>query len=492
MEIVPSSVLALLAVAMMTVKGPYRGLWIFIATTPFGAAAAFNMPALGGASILAADLAAVSIFALVALLPGGLRQIAGSMRVGQPGFWLLLLSVFCVVATLFFPRLFQGQTEVFSLTRDIGRHGIIEVPLRPSTGNLTQLFRLMLGVATFYALATVFRMRPDARMVVHAVAVATVINIALGWIDVLSHAVGLPDLLTILRSANYSMLDGAYMAGLKRMVGGFPEASSYGYYGLGLFAFWLQYWLSGPRSRWVTALMVLSAVAVVRSTSSASYVALIAYLVTVAMFGIWRNLNGRIERRALAIGMTAALAAWGVLLLFLATYATVQPVRQFFDDVLFNKMSSSSGIERMSWNAQAFKNFVDTYAMGAGLGAVRASSWLMATLASIGVIGTFLFGMFILSVMTGPAGRGARREPPSAAVRASRSACLAFLISALLTGATPDMGVIFFAFCGLAAGLNRGAILSRRNGAELPYSGHAALRNNRLSNAALSPALDLK
>ena len=46
-------------------KGPYRGLWIFFAVTPLGAAAAFNLPALGGASILISDLAALTLLGLV-------------------------------------------------------------------------------------------------------------------------------------------------------------------------------------------------------------------------------------------------------------------------------------------------------------------------------------------------------------------------------------------------------------------------------------------
>ena len=45
MQIVPSTLLALLLVVMLMKQGPLRGLHWFFIMSPFGAAAAFNMPA---------------------------------------------------------------------------------------------------------------------------------------------------------------------------------------------------------------------------------------------------------------------------------------------------------------------------------------------------------------------------------------------------------------------------------------------------------------
>jgi hypothetical protein len=47
-------------------------------------------------------------------------------------------------------------------------------------------------------------------------------------------------------------------------------------------------------------------------------------------------------------------------------------------------------------------------------------------------------------------------------VTALQAGCLAMLLSALLTHATPDLGLFFFALAGLAAGLSRGATLESR------------------------------
>lgn len=399
MQIVLSSVLALVVIIALTFRGPYKGLWLFMAVTPLGAAAAINLPAVGGASILVTDLIALTMFALVVIHRQGLALMAGTMRYGQPGFWMMMLFIYATFATLMFPSIFAGQTEVFSLSRSANETGIISIPLRPSSGNLTQLFRLGLGVAIFFAVATVFRVRPDGKTVVFALAVATGVNAALGWLDVATYAVGAEALLEPIRSANYAILYDVRMAGLKRMIGGFPEASAFGYFSLGLFAFWFQYWLDTPRSKLVVLMVVIAAIAVLRSTSSASYVAMLAYLVTAGLIWIGATFGRETERRSVVIAISAILVAWLGAIAIFASYEYVGSVQAFLDRALFNKLDGASGVERLSWNAQAFTNFVDTNFMGAGLGSVRASSWLMATLASLGAIGTGLFFALIVSVL---------------------------------------------------------------------------------------------
>ncbi|WP_163850756.1 hypothetical protein [Pseudooceanicola aestuarii] len=467
MEIVASSFLALLVVAALLVKGPFRGLWVFLATTPLGAAAAVNLPAAGGASILVADVTALAMCGLVLLHPGGVRMMAGTMRHGQPGYWMLLLLLWSVAATLLFPTVFRGQTEVFAIARRANETGIVTVPLRPGTGNLTQLFRMILGAATFLALATVFRLRPEAATVQRAIAAATGINVALGWLDVGAAAAGLSGLLEPLRSANYAILSEVRMAGLKRMIGGFPEASAFGYYAIGLFAFWLQFWIGTPGSRMARWMLVLSGIAVLRSTSSAAYVALAAFLVTFGLVTLVLRLRARVARRGAAIAVAALLTGWLALLGLFAAYELVQPVQAFLDRALFNKLAGASGVERMSWNAQAWHNFVDTLGLGAGLGSVRASSWGVAVLASLGVVGAVLYLRLLAGVLTGPVEQGG--DPQRAVVvRSLRAACLALLLSAMLTQATPDLGLAFFAFAGLAAGLTRGGVTHGAPGRATP------------------------
>ncbi len=453
MEIVPTSILALLALVVIFANPPNRGLWAFMLLTPFGAAAAFNLPAVGGASVGVMDIGAIAIFSVTLLGRDGISRIAGSARINRPGFYLILLALFAILSALVFPRLFAGSTEVFAIARDDSQSRIQLVPLKATAGNLTQLFRFALNVLTFLAVATTFRLRPDPHYVVVAMITATVIHVALGVVGVLTVLAGFSELLDPIRTANYTMLTDVRIGGLVRMVGGFPEASAFGYYSLGLFGFWLQYWIM-TRHKIALLMVALSLAVLALSTSSASYVATLAFLVIGGVVAVLHGLKARISRNMMSLAVVGALVVFTVALLLFAGYQLVDPISQYFDEILFNKIQSSSGVERSSWNAQAWQNFRDTWGLGAGLGSVRASNWLLASLASIGLIGTALYLAFLVSVMRLPA----RSENLSrdACISGLKSGCLAMLISAMLTSATPDLGIFFFALAGLATGLSRG------------------------------------
>ena len=459
MEFVASSAFAFLLLAALLATGPQRGLWLFFVATPFGAAAAFNLPAAGNASVLVADLAARAFFVLVALRRDGLNMIAGSMRWGQPGFWLLLYAVFAIFATILFPIIFRGQTEVFAISRAISGKNVIMVPLQPTAGNLTQLVRLVLGVSVFFALATIFRRAPDPRPIVIALAVAALGNALLGWIDVTAWAIGLDAILDPVRTANYALHDNVRMAGLKRMIGGFPEASSFGYFAIGVFAFWLQYWLLRPKSRMATIIMLITLIAVLRSTSSAAYVSFAVLIPCIACIGVLRNLRTRVPVAGFAVATTFFIVGWMFIIALVSAYQLLEPVQAFFERALFGKLEGVSGVERSSWNAQAFVNFVETWGFGTGLGSSRASSWVFATLSSVGAVGTLLIGLFLVSLFSLPRGDNLH-DDTSVVLRSLKVACFAWLMSAMLTQPTPDLGLAFFACAGLAAGLSRGTNLA--------------------------------
>jgi uncharacterized membrane protein YjjP (DUF1212 family) len=105
------------------------------------------------------------------------------MRPNQPGYYLALTFFLCVISVIFFPRIFAGSLEVFSIARVDGQVGIVSKPLRPTNGNITQLFRFFLAVLTFFAMATLAREGNSARPVVIALIVATLMHALLGALD---------------------------------------------------------------------------------------------------------------------------------------------------------------------------------------------------------------------------------------------------------------------------------------------------------------------
>lgn len=455
MEIVPSSFFALIVASGILLLGPQRGLWLYLAVTPLGMAAAFNLPAVGGTSIIVADFAMLALAASFCARPEAVPALLGSMRPFQPGFFLFVLLVWCAISAVLLPRIFAGQTDVFGIARIQGQIGIVSTPLAPGGGNLSQLLRLLLSTLSFFVLATLFRLGPNPRPVVLAMAGAAVVHVLLGWADVLTYQAGASELLGPIRTANYALADKQVLAGVRRMIGGFPEASAFGYYTIGLFGFWLQYWLGGRRSPLSFWLMIALMVAMLRSTSSSAYVALVVLLVLVAFI----NRSGKdlmISRRGARL-----LAILTVLLPIMAiglvvAYQTSLGVSSYFDRLLFSKLDSNSGVERMSWNTQAFTNFVDTHLLGAGLGSVRASNWLLTTLGNVGIVGFLCFVAFLVSVARAPEGeKGTER---ARVIKALKIGCLALFCRAMVVKATPNLELIFFSMAGIAVGLSRGAL----------------------------------
>src|SRR5215213_4830582 len=115
------------------------------------------------------------------------------------------------------------------------------------------------------------------------------------------------------------------------------------------------------------------------------------------------------------------------------------------------QQGDDSGRERMRWNAQALKNFTDTYGFGAGAGSGYGSGFPGVVLGNLGIVGTLAFGGFFTAVLAGRRDRW--KEPyPAACQRAARWACFTLLVGASAAATILDLGLLFFVFAGLACG----------------------------------------
>jgi hypothetical protein len=158
---------------------------------------------------------------------------------------------------------------------------------------------------------------------------------------------------------------------------------------------------------------------------------------------------GPVPRNTMTFVLAVPFLAVGVLLALQLSEPTWAAVTDMVDKILFNKLGSDSGVERMRWNQQAMVNFIDTDGFGAGVGSVRASSLPIAVLSNIGVIGAITYGVFICGIFVS----GARRwSTPfeSACQSASRWVCFTLLSCALVAGGGVDLGLQFCLFAGLA------------------------------------------
>ena len=453
MEIVTSTFIVLAALLATLWFGPLRGLFMLGVIAPFGMMAAFNLPAVGGMSIIGTDLTLLVLVCMLALQPSGTRLMASALLTNRIGLRLFAFYLCAIIITLFAPRLFAGETEVFSIARTANSLGIVSRPLLPSNGNLSQLLRMSLSILAFALAFGVLYLRPDARLVLRTIVAATVVHVGLGVIDILTQATGLSYLLDPIRTANYALTLGQQMAGLNRVIGGFPEASSYGYFTMGLFGFWLRFWYADKSGApWVSFFLGAVVLIWLRGTSSSAYVAggllLVVFAVTVSSL----SRVGETRRRTASIlflGLAALPVGAAIIVLL---YQIAPSFTDFIDRSLLNKIGSDSGQERMSWNIQALRNLVDTWGLGAGLGSVRASNWFIASLATTGLIGTglyvwFLVGVFSLKVPS------TKSDSTSHIISALKWGCFGFLCRGLVVQASPNLQIIFFLFAGMAVGL---------------------------------------
>jgi hypothetical protein len=432
-------------------KGPPLDVWAYLVSLLFGAAAGVILERLGSMNMLPAHIM-LGFFALgMVARRGSLARGLGSLAPGRAGFWFVLTVAYGAVATIFMPRLFAGATEVFTVARGDSGPGLLRVPLGPVSGNVTQMVYIVGDLVCLMACTGVASTRSGLEQLCRATLFCGLLNLLFAVLDYATFATGTADLLAFMRNATYRMLDDVEIVGFKRIVGSFPEASTFAYATLGFFAFSCRLALAGVHSRVAGSIAALSLLALLLSTSTTAYVG-----VTICAALLYGQTAARFFARGATLGCVAfvfaAPVAVACVVLGAALYEPVWSVTQeLLGKTVFQKAASSSAIERGMWNVQALVNFRETAYLGAGVGSVRASSVLAAVPASVGVPGSLVYAAFLYGVLLNPFSRAmASREK---AIRsAARSACFAQFLAGVFAGTFIDLGLPFFVFAAIATG----------------------------------------
>jgi hypothetical protein len=419
--------------------------YAFFGSTLLGAAAAVILTSLGGTTIQPAHL--LLGFLSVRLLSDREIRFRALQVVspGSPGFWLLVTVAYSTLTAYLMPRLFQGQTLAYAVRAQGGENYLS--PLGPSTSNLTQSIYFIGDCVCFLVLAGFGATEVGRRCLGRAALMCVVLNLAFGLLDLVTFATNTSELMSFIRNSTYSILSDTESAGFKRIVGSFVEASSFGYWTLGYFAFAITLWLHGVGGRLTLSLGILSFVALLFSTSTTAYVGLAGYMMVQFTIVFFNFLFGRIRREMLIFMICTPFVFVFVAIAICLNDASYAYFSELLNQFVLNKMSTSSGVERSRWNDQAIQNFVDTFGFGAGNGSVRASSFPVAVLGSLGVLGAAGYAMFLLSIWFGK--KNPRPSGVPAMQIAARSACLAWLIAASASAGFIDLGLPFFAFAAL-------------------------------------------
>ena len=439
----------------------------------FGAAAAVNLPALGGASITPANLFLVFYLLRLISMRGGVSLLLAEFAPRRPLFPFLLLAVWTFGSAFLLPRLFDGSISVFSLSRAPSNDGDL-APLHPTSGNLSQAVYAAGGFLAACATAAYARRPGSAAAILSGLVLVTTLHLVFAMLDLITSATHTGYILDVIHTAGYAFLTDDELGGLKRISGSFSEASSFAMFSLTLLAVNFTLFVADIRTRFTGPASLLLTGFVALATSSAGYVGLGVFYAAFLAFAL---VDALVRRRKRAIAIAFGVICGTVLLasavvLFAPGVASV--AQTVFDDSLLKKAASDSAVERGTWNTQAWQIMFNTYGLGAGIGATRASNYALVLLSNLGLIGAALFAALLVRLTasrTAPHFTGQDR----AVVWAARIGMLTALVPNLLVGTVFDLGPLFYCLAGIAAAgvAERGLAFSPRHERSLILPGPA-------------------
>lgn len=423
---------------------------VVLLSTAFGATAAAEVVLLGGAPLTPLMFVLPFLFWHVVRIVGW-RALVAQCSLWRPGGWLLLFFLWSAFTAVVMPRVFAGDTMVFTTNRQEGL-GVLLVPLQPNSTNITQSVYLGTSVLVFVAVAALVRARVSASGVVFTGLFAVgALNIA-GAILQLAEAYGGVNLgLSLLRNANYAITEGQMVGRLVRIHGFFVETSSFSGFSVPLFAAFMVCWVRGYRTRVAAPLALVTLVLLCLTTSTTAYVSLaLVVSILAAGWSLGRLVNEG-ETRFGSASLVLLLGVSGLCLVLLLKPALADQAARLVQEMVFNKLDSDSGRERSDWTARAWANFIDTYGLGAGAGSSRGSSWPVVVMGNVGLPGAALMTGFLMMVMW-PLPSGASEELRTQAL-AAQAALAGVLACAVVSGTMIDLGPAAYLYPALAAGL---------------------------------------
>lgn len=438
-------------------KDPAFGYTFLICSMLLGSAAAMLVPGLG--TIQPSHLLLGFIFLLMLKTPSILSGSKGVVKFPSAGFWLACTCLYGVASAFFFSRFFAGQVEINAVSTPEYFEDYFKFPLKPTNGNITQAVYFVGDMVCFILFYNFANARDGKANLVKSFLIYGTLNIAFAFIDLTTSSLNMSWLLEFIRNATYIVYADSAVGDLKRIIGSFSEASAFASATLGITIFSTRLWLGGVKPKWSATVAAMSIVLLLLSTSSTAYVALAPSLAIIFVGSIIRSFTGRASSQdATFIIMTPFVVATLVLLVFLYPSLRVA-IGDYMNNVLYAKSLSSSGIDRARLNQDALEAFWATAGIGAGLGSIRTSSFVLAALSNIGLIGSFFYAAF-LAVMTfraHPKDSGDERHARAAA----RCGCFSLLAAATVSGALVDLGLPFFALAAFASAPSVGAAVPR-------------------------------
>jgi len=382
--------------------------------------------------------------------------------IGKEG-WLLAFLGYCIVSGLLFPRLFEGEAQVYRNESNV----FVLMPLGPQNISVAQIAYLALGGLCFLALRhAVYRVGPASAIFAFVLQAALIGG--LGLLQALFGLVGVKIPVDwVVNNEGATLMIGQADAGFARVTGVFTEASSFAGWAIGALALMLFLFLNRILLVTTGVLTAMLVFTLLLSTSSTAYGGLgILALVTAIAVGMDADPR-RKDRGLVLLALGGVIGASLLLLIFTADYGPMYSLRLLLEGAIFGKQYSMSALERGQWASSAFQAGFDTYLLGAGYGAVRSSGVGALLFGAVGIPGVIMFALFLAPKFA--LGFQRVRGPDTAAAAACAVAIAPSLGVLMISGSDLGLWSLFWYYAAVAVGAANRA----RAGAPAPDSAAA-------------------
>lgn len=443
---------------LLVLFGSLEALLFFVMTMSLmGGSSAITLTALGNSSIMPANLAIC--FLILRFMMPGKGQYAALEAGMKANIALIVFVLYGAVGAYVLPRIFAGAMYVTPLHPNPTRDPLASEPLTFTNQNITNsVYFLETMFAALGGYIVACRRNASSagpgfagRLALWACGICTV-HTLLGLLSVAAKD-RLAPFFKFFRNGSYAQLD-QQVGEYSRMNGIFPEPSNYAVYGFAWLVFVTELWLRDVRPRWTGPAAAMLAAALAASTSSTAYIGLTAYGVLLTARLVLLPGSARPSKLLLLAGTTLA-GIVAVLMLAVLLPAVGAKIGQIVSGATFTKMESLSGMQRAFWAKQGIDAFRVSGGLGIGCGSFRSSSLITAILGCMGVVGIVTFLIYLAQVFM-PLRRSSWNcinDVDTAVGAAASWAALLMLAPLSLTAPSPDPGILWGLFCGLARAL---------------------------------------
>jgi hypothetical protein len=436
-----AAAIACMAASITTMLG------LVLVASLMGAASALSLNGLGGASVTPASLVLLFLVLRILMSPAGQFSIVA--KAFQQNMFFSFFCLYGAATAFLFPTVFFHALNVPPL-RTVGGGLFATAPVEFSSQNITTAVYLVGTYLASLSACIAYALERRENKLLNAVAIVSWAHIGFGVMDIVFTRIGLRDALEFFRNAHYQQL-AQDIGGIQRVAGIFPEASAYAAFAFSFLVLNAELWMRNIRpaltGTTAFALLIMSML----TTSSTAYVSIAIYALLLLVRIFFTPMRLALGK-SLVLGAIALAAITVLLILEVFMPAMSNFLIEILNQLTLQKLHTVSGMQRTFWAQKGWEAFWTSEWIGIGAGSFRSSGLISAVAGSLGAVGLAALGGSVWVIL-----RPMRAQTydvqttGNVALRSAFAWAATFtLVPALFSLPSPDPGLIFGVFSGIA------------------------------------------